>query len=394
MGLIFHGSAEATIGVEIELQLIDPETLDLTPQSDQILQICQLHDEHRVKKEIHQSMVEVDSEISKDVKECRQFLNDRMLRLSNIVENNGLQIAVTGTHPFQHWGDRLISNADRYHNLHDKFQWLVRRMNIYGMHVHIGVNSGERALAICNSMTRFLPHLLALSANSPFWHGINTGMQSSRINILDSFPYKGLPVASANWAEFEHYHDTLLQVGAIKSFKDLYWYVRPNIVYGTVEVRICDAMTTLDETMALVALIQCLVAQINADLEAESEQVFSREEQWIAPENIWIAARDGLDGMIITDLQGNREKISDLTVELVKKLIPLSKKLNCFEELIFIEKIIQKGNGAQRQLRTFQDTGSLKSVVSAAQREFISSLNVYCAHPSCVNFEPRESSRG
>ncbi|MGE5196230.1 MAG: YbdK family carboxylate-amine ligase, partial [Anaerolineae bacterium] len=332
----------------------------------------------RVKTEIHQSMVEVDSEISENVKQCREFLNNRILRLNNIVEDFGLQLAVTGTHPFQHWAERLISNSDRYQNVHEKFQWLARRMNVYGMHVHIGVSSGDRALAICKAMVQYLPHLLALSANSPFWQGIDTGMQSSRINILDGFPFSGLPPDISNWKQFEHYYDTLHRVEAIKSFKDLYWYVRPNLLYGTIEIRICDAMSTLNETMALVALIQCLVAKSNEELDKSCREKWTTEHHWIAPENQWIAARDGLEGMIIINLQGKRQKISDAILELIDLLSPIAKVLNCHEEIIYLNTIIKNGNGAQRQRKTSNETGSLKEVVRIAQEEFRLSLQEIC----------------
>jgi len=359
--------------VEIELQLLDPETLDLTPQSEKILAECQMEGDQRVKAEIHQSMIEIDSEISSDVKQCRGFLTERLVRLNGIAEKLGLYLAVTGTHPFQRWQERLISNNDRYQNLHEKYQWLIRRMNVYGMHVHVGVESGDRALAICSAMTKYLPHLLALSANSPFWHGVDTGMQSSRVNILDAFPFAGLPLLASTWQEFEHYYDTLHQVGAIKSFKDLYWYVRPNLLYGTVEVRICDAMTTLDETMAVAALIHCLIVKINEDLDSGIK--WTQQHHWIAPENQWIAARDGMEGMIIVDLEGRRQKISEEVLELIDQLLPVAKTLNCQEELYFLNQLIKLGNGAQRQKNIFKETGSFKDVVAKARDEFIASIN-------------------
>ena len=369
MTLEFQGSEKPTLGVEIELQIIDPKTLDLVPQSEVVLDLCKQR-ELRVKAEIHQSMIEVDSEISEDVKQCRRCLKDTMLQLNDVVESVGYMLGVTGTHPFQQWAERLISNSDRYLDFHEKFQWLARRMNVYGMHVHIGVSSGTRALALCQAMIKYLPHLLALSANSPFWQGISTGMQSSRINILDAFPLCGFPKAFNSWKQFEDYYKTMSNVGAIKSFKDIYWYVRPNPFYGTIEIRICDAMTKMDETMAVVAFIQCLVAKINEELDEGVASEWSKKHHWIVPENQWIAARDGLDGSIITDLQGKRQKISDAILELVVELSPIAKKLNCSEELDYLSEIVKVGNGAQRQAANFANTNSLRSVVEAAHEEF------------------------
>ncbi|HEY5260197.1 MAG TPA: YbdK family carboxylate-amine ligase, partial [Rhabdochlamydiaceae bacterium] len=310
--LNFNGSTVPTIGVEIELQILNPSTFDLTPQAEHVISLCRQQGVSRVKAEIHQSMIEIDSEISLDVKECRSFLEHRMIRLNEIAESLELKIGVTGTHPFQKWQDRLISNDSRYIYLHEKFQWLVQRMNIYALHVHIGVPTGDRVFAISNAMVRYLPHLLALSANSPFWQGKDTGMQSSRVNIMESFPFAGLPPIINSWKEFEYYYDTLHKTGIIGSLKDLYWYIRPNVSFGTIEFRICDATSTLSENMAIVALIQTLTASINEQLDAGGlHDPWTQEHLWIAPENQWIAARDGLEGMIITDLQGTRRKISD-----------------------------------------------------------------------------------
>ncbi len=372
--LNFQGSDKPTIGVEIEFQLLDPTTLDLIPNSDDLLKRCQENNIERVKAEIHQSMIEVDSEISIDVKECRNYLRKRIVAVDAIAQDLGIQIAATATHPFQQWAERLITNQDRYQTLHEKFQWLARRMNVYGLHVHIGVRSGERALAVSHYLNRYLPHLLALSANSPFWQGLDTGMQSSRVNILEAFPFAGLPQNILDWQEFEHYYMTLERAGAIGSLKDLYWYIRPNIAFGTLEVRICDAMSSLSETMAVVALVQCLVVWIEENLLDSPIKLWNKEQFWIAPENQWVAARDGLEAAIITDLKGTRQKISDGILELIPLLSPLAQRLNCLEELEYIKTMIDRGNGATRQRDIYQKSRSLKEVVKYSVSELQASL--------------------
>jgi carboxylate-amine ligase len=374
MSLIFQGSEAPTLGVEIELQILNADSLDLSPHSPLILSACKKQGLERVNSEIHQSMIEVNSEISKNVKECGEDLQRRIFRLQQIVESEGLKLALTGTHPFQNWSERLISHELRYQHLHDKFQWLIRRMNIYGMHVHIGVPTGDRALSICKEITRYLPHLLALSANSPYWHGIDTGMQSSRVNILDAFPFSGLPLFTNNWKDFEEYYTTMHLVGAINSFKDLYWYVRPHLRYGTVEVRICDGLSTLKETLALVAFIQCLVHLINQQLDDPSFSTWTQKHHWIASENLWTAARDGLEGFVINDLKGKKQKISNAIFELIETLIPIAKDLNCLEELQDIGTILHQGNGASRQRKIYDDTQSLREVVRETQQVFEMSL--------------------
>jgi glutamate---cysteine ligase / carboxylate-amine ligase len=371
MPLEFIGSSKPTIGVEIELQILDPESLDLTPKAELLLEKCQSIGIERVKTEIHQSMLEVDSEISDDVKQCREFLSSRIQQLNLTANELGLQLAVLGTHPFQRWSDRLISTHDRYQNVHQKYQWLARRVNVYGLHVHIGVESGEQALTISNALVRYLPHLLTLSANSPFWQGIDTGMQSSRINIMESFPLAGIPHQFNHWGEFEHYCETLLRAGAIRSIKDLYWFIRPNLQFGTIEFRICDALSNLNETMGLVALIQSLVVFVGKNIETNPDEwKWSKEQQWIAPENQWIAARDGLEGIITTDSGGQRQKISESILQLVELLSPTAISLNCIDELQYIKHIITNGNGAQRQRNIFKETQSLRDVVNASIKEF------------------------
>jgi carboxylate-amine ligase len=380
MPLEFIGSSKPSIGVEIELQILDPLTLDLTPKAELLLEKCQSAGLERVKAEIHQSMLEVDSEISHDVKQCRKFLGARIQQLNLITHELGLQLAILGTHPFQRWSDRLISNQDRYQNLHQKYQWLVRRMNVYGLHVHIGVKSGELALKISNALVRYLPHLLALSANSPFWQGIDTGMQSSRINIMESFPLAGIPHTFNHWGEFEHYCETLGNAGAIRSIKDLYWFIRPNLEYGTIEFRICDALSTLNETMALVALIQSLVVFAGKTIETNpNEWEWSKEQQWVAPENQWNAARDGLEGIITTDSDGQRQKISESILQLVERLSPTARSLNCFEELQYINSIVANGNGAQRQRNIFKEKQSLRDVVHDSIKNFELNYTRDCA---------------
>lgn len=316
-------------------------------------------------------MVEIDTEISHDVKECRIYLDKRMGQIRGVAQELGLHLAVSGTHPFQHWSQRKIYPSERYQYLLDKFQWLARRLTVYGLHVHIGVESGEKAIAISNAAIRYLPCLLALSASSPYWEGRDTGMQSCRAGVMQSYPISGLPYYFSSWLEFERYCDTLLQTGAIISLKDLYWFIRPSPGYGTLEFRICDGIPTLAETMALVALIQILVVWIDEGFSKGSRsKAISMRRYWIAPENLWVAARDGLDGMIIVNEDGRRRKISDDVLNLIEHLTPVAKRLNSYEELLYLKEIIRNGPSARRQRAVFQEKQSLPAVVDSLVKEF------------------------
>lgn len=371
MPIEFVGSPNPTIGVEIELQLIDPETRDLTPKSIELLEFCRGRGVERVKAEITQSMVEIDTEVSYDVKQCRGYLERRVAKLRAIANKLGIELCVSGTHPFQRWTESKIFPSERYRYLLKKFQWLARRLTVYGLHVHIGVENGEKAIAVSNAAIRYLPHLLALSASSPYWESVDTGMHSCRAGIMESFPISGLPYYFPNWEEFEKYCDILLQTGAIASLKDLYWFIRPSPSYGTLEFRICDAMPTLSETMALVALIQALVVWIDEGLSNGSRsKTVSMRRYWMAPENQWVAARDGLEGMIIVNDEGKRRKISDDILNLMEHLAPVAKRLNSYEELLYVEEIIRHGASAWRQRAVFQEEQSLQTVVDALVKEF------------------------
>lgn len=371
MSIDFAGSSRPTIGVEIELQLVDPQTLDLLPRSIELLDLCERRRIERVKAEITQSMIEIDTEISTDVKQCRGYLEKRIALLQNAAEDLGIHLCVSGTHPYQRWVNRKIYPSNRFQYLLNKFQWLARRLTVYSVHVHIGVKSGDHAIAIANHMISYLPHLLALSASSPYWEGIDTGMQSCRAGVMQSFPISGVPYFFPNWSGFEEYCSTLLKVGAIASLKDCYWFIRPNPVFGTLEFRICDGIPTLVETMALVALIQCLVVWIDEGLQRGTRKSeVSMRRYWMAPENIWIAARDGLEGMIIADEEGERRQVGEDIELLIERLLPVAKRLNCLEELLFLPEIIRRGPSATRQRVIFCQTNSLTAVVNSLIKEF------------------------
>jgi carboxylate-amine ligase len=375
MSIEFIGSPRPTLGVELELQLVNPATKDLAAESVALLDLCRRRGLERVKAEITQSMVEIDTEISADVKECRAHLAKRIAQLQAVAREIGVELAVSGTHPFQCWRERKIFPNSRYRYLLQKFRWLAARLNVYGLHVHVGVRSGADAIAISNAAIRYLPHLLALSASSPYWEGVDTGLHSCRAGVMESFPISGLPYYFPNWQEFEKYCDTLLHTGAIASLKDIYWFIRPSPAYGTLEFRVCDGIPTLSETMAIVALIQTLVVWIDEGLRTKARsETISMRRYWIAPENLWVAARDGLDGMIIVNEEGKRRKISDDILNLMEHLAPIAKRLNCYEELSFLAEIIRQGSSAKRQRALFRQTQSLEAVVGALVNEFATGM--------------------
>jgi glutamate---cysteine ligase / carboxylate-amine ligase len=371
MPITFVGSPAPTLGVEVELQLIDPESRDLVNRSEDLLARCSARGLERVKAEITLSMVEVDTEISRDVKECRGYLEKRLRELQAVSHEAGIRLASSGTHPFQLWTNQSIFPSERYRYLEEKYQWLARRLSVFGLHVHVGVESGEKAIAIGNAAVRYLPHLLALTASSPYWQGVDTGMQSCRMAVMQSFPISGLPYYFPDWQEFEKYCDTLLHSEAIVSLKDLYWFIRPSPDFGTLEFRICDGIPTLSETIAIAAMIQALVVWIDEGFAKGSRsKTISMRRYWIAPENLWSAARDGLDAQVIISEDGKRRRLADDILNLLEQLTPVAKKLNSLEELMLIKTMIGRGNSAQRQRAVYRENQDYAKVVDSVIEEF------------------------
>ena len=257
MRIRFNGSSGPTLGVEVELQIIDPETRNLVSGASAILE--RAGDVNNLKPELIQSTIELNTDVCADVAAVRGELSTRLRELFTRCDGLGYQLASTGTHPFSRWADQDITDKERYHLLANRCQWPARRLMIFGLHVHVGIESGEKAIAIFNALTTYIPHLLALSASSPFFQGEETGLASCRVKIFESLPTAGLPYRLLNWAEFQRLMITLVGAGAIESVREIWWDIRPHPEFGTVEVRICDGLPTLNDIIAMTALIQALV---------------------------------------------------------------------------------------------------------------------------------------
>ena len=290
MKITFNGSPNPTLGVELELQILDPETMNLVGGAPRILAAS--NDEH-VKPELIESTIELNTNICPNVAAVRLELGERIRALLAVCDELGYTVACAGTHPFSKWAEQRITPEDRYRRLVDRCQWPVRRLMIFGLHVHVGMPSGEKAIALFNSMTTYLPHLLALSASSPFFTSADTGLASCRVKIFESLPTAGLPYRFLNWAEFQRLMITLVNANAIESVRDIWWDVRPHPQFGTVEVRICDGLPTLDEVIAMTALIQTLVVWLGEQYDEGTYLPLHRH--WIVRENKWRAARWATD---------------------------------------------------------------------------------------------------
>jgi glutamate---cysteine ligase / carboxylate-amine ligase len=366
----FRGSPRPTIGIELELQIIDPETMNLTSGALKILE--RTPENGRIKQELTQSTIEVLTGIHDTVAEAREDLRGTLALLSSICDDLGLGLAAAGTHPFAQWREQDIFPNDRYEDLVERIQWPARRLLIYGLHVHVGVNDGDEAIAVSNALTSYIPHLLALSASSPFVDFEHTGLASTRAKIFEGMPTAGLPSRLEDYAEFQTFTNTLIKAGAIESVREIWWDIRPHPYFGTLEVRVCDVPSTLNEAASLAALIQCLVVWLGTHYRQGGDLGVLPD--WIVRENKWRACRHGLDADIITDSNGTRSSLRAEIPLLLERLLPTAAALGCSDEIRGVSDILEGGASYERQRRTYADTELLTKIVDSLAAELRASI--------------------
>jgi len=364
----FHGSPYPTIGVEVELQLLDAATADLSNTCDRLLAEIPPGWGPTFKPELFQSNLEINTGICRTVADAEQDLSEKLALLHTIAGRHDVQLGAAGTHPFADPAAQAVTDSPRYHRLLGVLQRPARRLSIFGLHVHIGVATGEIALGVLNRLVRYLPHLLALSTNSPYWQGEDTGLASMRVKIFEALSTAGLPFYFQSWKEFETIIDQLRRSRTIDTIRDVWWDIRPHPDFGTVEVRICDTPPTLHDTLALVAFVQCLVARASRQHLAGEPPVCPHAA--IARENKWRAARYGLACEIIrADTLENVPAVELIEME-VASLAPVAEELHCAEYLAQIPAIARAGSGADAQRRLFTQHGELPAVVRAMSERF------------------------
>ena len=366
MRIRFNGSPKPTLGVELELQILDPETRNLVAGAPRIMEAS--GEDANVKPELIQSTIELNTNVCPDVAAVRSELTERIRSLLAVCDRLGYEVACAGTHPFSKWDEQAITDKERYHSLVDRCQWPARRLMIFGLHVHVGVESGEKAIAVFNSLTTYLPHLLALSASSPFFASADTGLASCRVKIFESLPTAGLPYRFRNWAEFQRLMITLVNARAIESVREIWWDVRPHPDFGTIEVRICDGLPTLDDVLAMTALVQALVVWLGEQY--DEGMYLPVQRHWIVRENKWRAARWAVDADIIVDEEGKLERLSDSILGLVETVAPVAGRLGGGHELARVAEMLRVGPSYRRQLRVHEEAGSYEAVMDALVREF------------------------
>ena len=351
-----------TIGIEEEFQTIDPVSRDLRSHIHaEIIAKGKILLQERVKAEMHQSVVELGTTVCNNIKEAKAEVTKLRRDMIGLAEENGLHLAAAATHPLADWRTQEIYPDDRYKVIVEDMQLVARANLIFGLHVHIGVEDRDTAIHLMNAARYFLPHIMALSTNSPFWMGMNTGLKSYRCKVFDKFPRTNIPDYFPSWGEYERFINLLIKTNCIDNAKKIWWDIRPHPFFNTLEFRVCDLPMRVDETIAIAALIQATIAKLYK-LHA-ANQGFRLYRRALIMENKWRAARYGLDGKMIDFGKQSEVPARDLIREYLDFVDDVVDELGSREELNYVHTMLEQGSGADRQLRVFQQTDDLKKVI-------------------------------
>ncbi|WP_159617612.1 glutamate--cysteine ligase [Arthrobacter zhaoguopingii] len=370
MKIDFARSAQSTLGVEWELALVDRNSGELVSAAEEVLRgvtanhpELQDDEEHpHIKQELLLNTVELVTGVCTTVAEAKADLSRSLAAVREVTDPMGVELFSAGSHPFSAPRSQPVSDKERYFKLIDRTQWWGRQMVIYGVHVHVGLDSRDKALPVLDGLINYFPHFQALSASSPFWGGEDTGYASQRALMFQQLPTAGLPFQFPDWEAYEAYVSDMFTTGVIDSVSEIRWDVRPVGNLGTVEMRVCDGLSTLQDVGAVAALTQCLVDEFSSQLDAG--RAIPTMPPWHVQENKWRAARYGLDAIIILDASGKEQLVTEHLTEVLNRLEPVAAKLGCSDELADVETILSRGAGYQRQRRVAEENGgNLRAVV-------------------------------
>ena len=377
MEIGFAQSAQSTLGVEWELALVDRSTGELVSVADEVLRgVSAAHpgisegDEHpHIKQELLENTVELVTGVCNTVADAKADLTRSLEALRRVTDPMGVELFCSGSHPFSAPRSQPVTDKERYAKLIDRTQWWGQQMLIYGVHVHVGLDSRDKVLPVLDGLVNYFPHFQALSASSPYWSGEDTGYASQRALMFQQLPTAGLPFQFGSWAEYESYVQDMFTTGVIDSISEIRWDIRPVPGLGTIEMRVCDGMATIQDVGAVAALTQCLVDEFSTILDNGGS--IPTMPPWHVQENKWRAARYGLDAIIILDAAGNEKLVTDhLLEDVLPRLAPVAEKLGCSAELADVASIIERGAGYQRQRRiAAENGGDLRAVVQDGIRQ-------------------------
>ncbi|WP_439031474.1 glutamate--cysteine ligase [Gordonia terrae] len=366
----FDGSPTPTLGVEWEFALTDKVTGDLSNSAAALFAaVGEKHPERagKIHKELLRNTVELVTGICRTTGEAIADLTDTLGVVRVLTEELGVDLYGAGTHPFAEYSTQLLTEGHRYAELIERTQWWGRQMLIWGVHVHVGISHRDKVLPVLDALLNYYPHLLALSSSSPMWAGQDTGYASNRAMMFQQLPTAGLPFQFETWSQFEAFVTDQMTTGIIDHLNEIRWDIRPSPHLGTIEVRVCDGMTNLGELSAVVALIHCLV--VDLDRRFTAGETLPTMAPWLVQENKWRAARYGLDAIVILDADCREKLVTDDLRVLLERLEPIARELDCVDELAGVERIIERGASYQRQRAVHRRTQSMRDVVASVVAE-------------------------
>ena len=368
-----------TLGIEEEFAIIDPETRELRSHIHEILEDGKVTLKEQIKPEMHQSVVELGTEICQSVVDAREHVIGLRTKLATLAGRSGLKIASVGTHPFSHWHDQLITEGERYQEIVKDMQLLARANLIFGLHVHVGIPDRDSAIQVMNQVRYFLPHIYALSVNSTCWVGRNTGLKGYRLKVFERFPRTGIPDAFESLSEYEDYCKLLVKTGCIDNPKKIWWDIRLHPFFNTLEMRVCDEQSRVDDTLAMAALIQAVIAKLYKLFRRNTTfRVYRRR---LLDENRWRASRYGIEGKLIDFGREAEVETRSLLNELIEFVSTEIVELGSIREFEHVERIIREGTGADRQVATWERTHDMKAVVDQIVRETYDGLRLTAPTP-------------
>lgn len=374
--LNFNPSATNSIGVELEIQILDRETGAVVPGAVQILKACQEESIQSVSAEFMQSMIEVKTGICENVSEARTQLYQEVKKVHHIASSLGYALAISGTHPFARSNSNAVFPTERYERIRDRLGWIASQDLVFALHVHVGVPNGDMAIGLMNVLVQYLPHLAALAANSPFWQGVDTGLASFRSALYGLFPHSGVPPYFSKWKDFKNYMQVMQGSQALESIKDIYWDIRPRADYGTIEIRIFDAPLSLSMAMSLAALTRTLVIANQRLLEERPSLCKGdKRRQWMALENKWSAIRYGLQGTYIRTPSGKKRSLAHDVKELIERLLPVAKESGDDRYIRALLPLDSFETGAERQRRLYRQSGSWEVLMKDMMTRFSEELS-------------------
>lgn len=363
----FHANDYPTLGVELELGLIDSKTMELASAVDRVLDTLPEDMRERYKPELMQCCLEINTGICHTVSEAGEDLAGRIRSIETVLDKLDLRLWWGATHPFSLWKDQKVTPNQRYLDLLELLQEMARRLVTQGLHVHVGVESGDKAVMICDRILQYIPLLLALSSSSPYWEGRDTGLSSHRTKIMEGLPTAGIPTLMRNWSEYVWIVNHMVDTGFINTIREIWWDVRPHHNFGTVEVRICDMPGNLEDVLALTAMTQCLIVQLSRQIDEGAYQHDCHP--MMVRQNKWRAARFGTAARLVNSFTFDVETVPQMTRRLVEILSPLAKRLQCLEQLEHCNTIANRPSWADRQRSLWQETGSAAEMVRILSEE-------------------------